>query len=313
MTKRNGEVIVKNSTVYPFKLPRECIVCLFCRDNFDEPTEFRKHMDLEHETFSVLLVFSYNVDGFVKADCSDIRCRICSEKSDSVEKIAIHLKNHHSTIAETLDLTAPLGIQPFNFNLDKYGCAICETKFFSLHQLSRHTQSHFQRYTCESCGKAYSSNAGLQSHIKDFHLKKYYCKKCKTNFTNANEIKTHTLESKKCWLHSCNICKEKFLTYKAKQLHIKETHEVEKKLYNCPECGMVFAYKTACSHHFKEVHTDDNFTCIFCEQKFATKGRYEQHRLTHTKEKPFTCDVCFRSYNRVKNLTQHKCTPLKKR
>ncbi|KOB76197.1 Uncharacterized protein OBRU01_06187, partial [Operophtera brumata] len=301
--KLNAGVILRYSTVYPFRLPENNIVCVFCHESFEEPSAFGKHME-QHQTFSIRHAFAHCPDSYLKADCSDIRCRICLKPSDSLETIANHLRKTHQKL---LDLSAPLGIQPFNFKSDKLRCAMCETKAYSLRQLSRHTQTHFLRFTCETCGKAYASNNALQVHIRYSHrkLKGYYCGKCRTTFNTVDEKRIHLDESERCRRYVCNVCGDRFMSSFTKLLHMKEAHGVEKKPQVCPECGQAFADKKILINHFKTAHTDNNVVCDFCGQKFVSKKDLEEHRVTHTNDKPFPCPVCSKPFPRKKNLTQH--------
>lgn len=277
------------------------MVCVFCCESYDDPSAFRTHMNVEHQTFSLRTAFAHCSEGYIKADCSDIRCRICFQQCENLEEVAVHLRKAH---LKPLDLTEPLGIQPFK--PDKLKCAICQSKFFSLRQLSRHTQTHFLRFTCEACGKSYATNTALQVHIKYSHLiKEHYCRKCKTKFSSLEAKRNHLHESTRCWSYLCNMCGERFLSWNNKQLHMKEAHGVAEESHVCPECGKVFTEKSACRNHFKIVHTDDNYVCTFCGLKFATKKYFEEHRIIHTNEKPFQCTVCSKSFSRKKNLNQH--------
>lgn len=301
--KRNAELIVKHATVYPFRLPENCMVCVFCCEDFENCAVFRSHMEQEHSAFPVKMAFSHCSEGFVKTDCSDIRCRICSEQSDTLEDIAVHLRKDHD---KPIQLSEPLGLQPFK--PDKLTCVLCGAKCFSLRQLSRHTQTHFLRFTCESCGKSYATNTALQVHIKYTHLMKkeqHCCRKCRKMFSSQDERRNHILETKKCWPYLCHMCGERYVSWNAKQVHLKEVHGMEDGPHTCPECGKIFTEKKACKEHFKITHTDDNYVCSFCGMKFTAKNHYDEHMVGHTKEKPYTCSVCYKSFARKKNLTQH--------
>lgn len=300
--RRNAEIIVRYSTVYPFKVPESCIVCVYCGESYEEPCTFRAHMDTEHEQFSSKIAFTgYCSERYIKADCTNIRCRICSESSETLEAIALHLQLQHN---KKIDLDTQLGIQPFK--PDKLLCAVCDAKQFDLRELSRHTQSHFSRITCDACGKSYSTTSALQVHIKYTHvMNKIMCRKCKSTFTSAEEQKKHLRESTRCWLHVCNVCGQRFMSWPIKQLHLVDVHGVPRRQHICPACGVQFADRKSCRAHFKLTHTSDVFICSCCGLKFETKKTLEEHQVTHTKEKLFPCTVCSKSFSRKKNLIQH--------
>lgn len=265
---------------------------------------FRNHMDTEHKTFSVPIAFAHCSEGFIKADCTDIRCRICDEPCASLDEAAVHLKKVHG---KPVDISTQLGIQPFVFIPGTLKCALCDSKSYSLRNLSRHTQSHFLTLTCESCGKSFSNNSTLQVHIRTSHIKikKYECFKCKSCFSTLEEKRNHLNASSKCRKYLCNVCGERFVSGFIKEMHMTNIHGIARKPHVCPECELVFTDKKLFVRHFKITHTDDNFVCSFCGQKFVSKKDFEDHKVTHTNEKPYSCTGCSKSFSRKKNLVQH--------
>ncbi|PZC78531.1 hypothetical protein B5X24_HaOG202097 [Helicoverpa armigera] len=303
IAKRNAELIVKYSTVYPFKLPEDSMVCVYCCETYPDPAEFRSHMDEEHDTFNPKMAFNHCSEGFIKVDCTNINCRICFKHYQNLQQIAEHLHKDHS---KALDLNFEVGLQPFKLEDNKFFCAICNAKTLCLRQLSRHTQVHFWRYTCEACGKSYATNTALRNHIRYSHIgSEKICRKCKRTFSSNEEKRKHLSESPRCWSHLCCICGQRFMSWHAKQAHLAECHGVEKKSYVCPECGQVFHERKKYRSHFRLSHTDDNYVCSCCGMKFETKKILEEHRVSHTMEKLFPCTVCPKSFPRKKNLIQH--------
>lgn len=303
MAKRNAEFIVKFSTAYPFRLPEDSMVCVYCCESYDDPSMYRKHMDEEHQTFNVRMAFVHCTEGYIKVDCTELRCRLCVESFEDLESVAQHLFNKHE---QPLNLSFELGMQPFKLEKDRIACAICNAKSLCLRQLSRHTQSHFLKYTCDTCGKSYSTITTLKHHISYTHTgQERICRKCKKTFTSLAEKREHLNQSKKCWSHLCSVCGERFLTWNIKQAHMSTVHGAPKRTYVCPECNEVFPDRKKYRVHFKILHTDDNFVCTCCGLKFDTKRNLENHKVIHTKEKLFPCPVCSKSFPRKKNLVQH--------
>lgn len=303
ISKRNAEVIVKYSTAYPFKLPEENMVCVYCCESFPDPAVFRAHMDEEHETFNPKMAFLHCSEGYIKVDCTNLNCRLCFKNFPNLDEIANHLYSEHK---KPVNVDVALGLQPFHLANNKLLCAICNSKALTMRELSRHTQSHFWRFTCEACGKSYATNTALRSHIRFSHTgNKKVCRKCKGTFSSIEEKRKHMLESQRCWAHVCCVCFERFVSWNAKQHHLAECHGVEKKAYACPECGDVFDERKKYRTHFKLSHTDDNYVCSCCGMKFVTKKTLEEHRVSHTMEKLFPCTVCSKSFPRKKNLVQH--------
>ncbi|CAH2062210.1 unnamed protein product, partial [Iphiclides podalirius] len=279
------------------------MVCVYCCESYEDPSAYRKHMENEHQTFKTRMAFVHCSEGYIKVDCTDLRCRICSQSFDSINDIAVHLKDVHF---ENIDPNYEIGVHPFKLEKDRLLCAICRLKSPCIRQLSRHIQSHFLKYTCEACGKSYATITTLRHHITYSHTgEERICRKCKKTFGSLEAKRQHLAESRSCWSHLCNVCGERFMTWTAKQAHLAKVHDAPKRSHICPECGQVFLDRKKYRVHFKISHTDDNYMCSCCGMKFDTERNLEEHRLVHTKEKLFPCPVCSKCFPRKKNLVQH--------
>ncbi|XP_013163619.1 PREDICTED: GDNF-inducible zinc finger protein 1 isoform X6 [Papilio xuthus] len=303
IARRNAEIVVKFATAYPFRLPEDAMVCVYCGESCDDPMEYRKHMDIEHQTFHVRMAFVHCNEGYIKVDCTELRCRICLLSFDTIIDVAKHLKDVHQ---EKVDTNYEIGVYPFKLEKDRLLCAICKLKSPCIRQLSRHIQTHFLKYTCDACGKSYATSTTLKHHITYSHTgEARICRKCKKTFSSLEAKRQHLVDTPKCWSHLCNVCGERFISWTLKQAHLAQVHGTPKRSHVCLECGETFLDRKKYRVHFKISHTDDNYVCSCCGLKFATKRNLEEHRVVHTKEKLFHCTVCSKSFPRKKNLVQH--------
>lgn len=257
--RQNAQIIVECTTAYPFKLPESSMVCVHCCENYDDPAVFRQHMSSQHQQFSIRASFAHIPEGYIKVDCSDLKCRECHEKFEVLEDAANHLVNAHS---KPIDFSFDLGVQPFRFVTDQLVCALCPVKFSTLRALSRHTQSHFRKCTCETCGKSFLTSSSLLHHVRFTHTissEQRICEKCKVVFESVLAKRKHLAESPNCWRYSCNICFQRFKSGNLRNVHQKEAHGIQKKSYVCPECKMVFPDMNKFSVHFKSNHRSDEF------------------------------------------------------
>lgn len=296
--------MVRHTTAYPFRLPSNYLMCVYCCETVDKPIEYKRHMEKEHPTFKVHMAFVHCIsDDLLKTDCTDLRCRICNETSDSVNSIAQHLIDVHKI---DLDLTHDLGIQPFKFEKDKLLCGICHGNFPCLRQLSRHVASHFKNHTCENCGKTFTTKNSLLQHVRFTHFdNERICRKCRKTFASLDERKAHVASTQKCWPYQCNHCSERFMTWKDRVNHLENVHKQQQKSHVCPECGEVFSRRNAYMNHFLCMHSDVSHVCSWCGRKFGSKRYLEQHTVVHTGIKLYKCDICSKSFPRKANLTQH--------
>ncbi|KAL0808622.1 hypothetical protein ABMA28_013060 [Loxostege sticticalis] len=300
--KHNAKMIVRCTTAYPFKLPERFMVCVYCCDSFDDPPRFRHHMSEYHPEVKLRIAFAHIPEGYIKIDCTDLRCRICFAQLNKLEVAVDHLIKEHD---QTIDLSCDLGVQPFILPDEKWACALCESKFISLRALSRHTQSHFPKFTCEACGKSYFSVSSLRFHKQVSHIgDQRICVKCKKTFETLEEKRKHVLESPRCWAFVCKFCGERFVSSTLRNAHRTQVHGMQSKEYVCPECPEVFPDRQKYRIHFITTHTNDYFSCT-CGKKFDSKSNLKKHMVVHTKEKLFPCTVCSKAFSRKKNLVQH--------
>lgn len=303
-TRRNAAIILTHTTAYPFRLPDSEMQCVYCCTSFENPLDFRAHMRTDHRSYNMDTAFAHcKYECYVKADCTELQCKLCSEMFDELEKIAIHLYEFHD---KKINMNFELGILPFRLENDKMDCYYCSKNFSGIRQLSRHLASHYMKFTCELCGKSYISKTSLRQHMLFGHRgDAHICRKCKERFDSAEAYKQHMNESTACWMHVCNICGDRFRGWHLKESHLMDVHGRPSKTFRCRECDKVCESRKALRIHFKFSHTDEALICSYCGQKFDSKRFLDDHLPVHTQEKHFTCSVCAKPFARKKNLEQH--------
>lgn len=285
IARRNAMVIVQYATAYPFRLPECAMGCVFCESSFEDPAQFREHMNTEHNKFNIKDAF-WHVRScyYLKVDCTELICRVCSQPFSKLDEIAAHLNSHPQ--CGKIDLNYDLGLQPFILYRDRFSCALCERKVLTIRGLSRHMQIHYVKYTCETCGKSYASSASLHTHSLTAHGgDQKLCRKCRTYFSSSQEKKQHLIESPHCWPHLCAICGERFMTDFQRNNHITEVHGNKNidSVFSCPECPKVFTSSKQRRSHFTICHTNKKKPCPYCGRKFLTKKSFDEHVLVHTR------------------------------
>ncbi|XP_045506028.1 zinc finger protein 471-like isoform X7 [Colias croceus] len=303
-SKRNAEEVLKYSTLYPFRLRGNTLCCVYCRDDFHLPSEYRQHMDENHKTFTISTAFAHCAKGkeYLKVDCTNLKCRICSLPCNDIQEIARHLCEYHDC---DIDLSAEIRLQPYRVDNDQFICFLCDKKLPTMTKLCRHTTSHYSKYTCDVCGRHYLTVEALKYHIRCSHSGKFTCRKCWGEFATSEERKEHLQVSKSCWGFCCVLCGEKFKSWELKQKHFVQVHGRPGLTYACTDCDIIFNSRRPFYSHFRLNHTDEGYICPCCGLKFVSKKQMDDHRLGHTGEKHYECGVCHKLFTRSRSLKQH--------
>lgn len=305
--RNNAKQILKYATVFPFRVPKDTLVCVYCGQAHVAPESYRQHMKEQHYPLNISEAFSH-LKGirseFLKVDCTELKCNLCFKQYPDLSSIAKHLHDDHTI---ELKIQFDLGMQEFRFGVEKWVCAVCNEKFPTLRHVSRHTNCHYNKITCEVCGKSYNSSRELHRHVLSVHTEGKSCLVCKKTFPDEKARQTHVRSSVRCWPSRCAICAEKFLSRTERNAHLIKVHDrkITKRKYTCPECGLIYENNDQYRKHFVLTHTNNSFQCCYCSQKFIRKTFLEDHMVIHTQEKIFVCQYCSKSFGRKKYLTQH--------
>jgi len=131
-------------------------------------------------------------------------------------------------------------------------------------------------YSCEECGKGYSSSSNLarhrQSHKPDQELK------------------------------NCPHCAKEYTSPAALSMHMR-THTQGCK---CPFCGKSFSRPWLLQGHIRTHTGEKPFTCHLCNKAFADKSNLRAHVQTHSSDKPFSCGKCGKSFALKSYLSKHE-------
>lgn len=259
-------------------------------------------MSEHHTNVKINIAFAHVFYGYIKIDCTDLKCRVCSATLCNLDGAVEHLVDQHN---HNIDLSCDLGVQPFILPGEKWNCAICESKFISLRALSAHTMAHFAKHKCDSCEKSYFYLNRLERHKQVAHIGEHrICLRCKTTFESLDAKKDHVHESPLCWEYICTLCGERFPTMALRDSHKIQVHGMKTKEFVCSECPKVFTNRRVYKRHFTIAHTNEYFACE-CGKKFSSQFDLKEHIVVHTKEKSFICTVCSKPFARKNNMVQH--------
>lgn len=298
---KSSKLILKHSTACPFRLSGiKDIKCYFCASSFEDPVQFRMHVNCQHNTIDRSIVLS-NERTIIRVDTTHLLCRLCMTPHDTLELLGEHLKAKHELDINT---TATLRLVPLKLEKDRHVCLTCGKKFTGYKELSRHSGSHILRFICHICGKNFQELHGLEEHLILGHPPGPMCRVCRRTFPTKDAKKQHVRENKSCMTFPCKQCNERFPYWELKVKHMSEKHGQAKQSYPCKECGMVFYQRCARYQHFKATHTED-LKCHICNKTFPVRQRLIEHGFKHSGERPYKCNICEASFDTVKNHRQH--------
>ncbi|XP_039621117.1 zinc finger protein 33A-like isoform X2 [Polypterus senegalus] len=105
-------------------------------------------------------------------------------------------------------------------------------------------------------------------------------------------------------IYNCPECGKGF-RWKSK-LREHQTMHFGEKPYFCAVCGKRFSYKRSIQRH-QVLHTGEKcHPCPECGKLFTTKEYVQKHQITHTGEHPYPCTQCGRRFKSKPNLKQHQ-------
>lgn len=276
MVRKTQKKVIKEEYLEPI-VSREgnLYTCLACESDekfMGEPKAIMMHVKNEHE----LRVYI---------------CDVCGQDFRKRNELSMHLDEHVAT--EEGD----------------FQCEVCNRIFSNLRLFRIHKRMHYPQsklWTCETCGKRYSSRNLLEEHINTHTgIRPYVCKTCGKDFASkytykAHE-KTHEVRPRP---FQCSHCPKSFLSQQNLTQH-ERTHSGIKE-YVCHLCGKAFG-----SPHNLEVHSIVHtgykpYVCGICGKAFARKAEIRDHERTHTGERPYQCEFCGATFSQRSNLQSHK-------
>lgn len=335
--RSNITLVLKNTTIIPFRhINNSKFACLYCDQGFLFFKELKSHMDTHTNISEYEINASLKTPrDLIKADLSEISCRLCSENFKNIDSAIDHLVELHKKIYhQNLRMKPPHGILGFDLSSEQLKCNVCHKQFRFFKNLSVHMNEHSTSFMCHVCGKKFISDHRLQTHIMMHKRTNIFCKHCNKDFKTVAARNYHIRKEHNEAPYKCPECAESFTQYHHRLKHLVEHHKLKKPefkcdicgrelassgglaahkryshlktvQYPCDTCGKVFAYKWIWQRHM-DVHTGaKNFECKFCNKKFAKSYSLQMHERIHMNDKRYVCSLCKAAFIQKCSLKNH--------
>ncbi|KAM9332784.1 uncharacterized protein KZ484_017917 [Pholidichthys leucotaenia] len=125
------------------------------------------------------------------------------------------------------------------------------------------SSSSEKTFSCEICGKDFSSSYDLNHHMRIHTGKKMHC---------------------------CEICGKRFSQRSHLKAHMR-SHTGEKP-FSCEMCGKRFSSRCGFSCHVRTHKGEKMHSCELCGKSFGESHRLKIHMIIHTGEKTHCCEIC---------------------
>ena len=118
------------------------------------------------------------------------------------------------------------------------------------------------RFECNICGKSFASGDSLRNHNYSMHEVKrdLQCGECHKLFSHQSIFKTHFKNVHEAikTMHKCDVCDTSLSSKMSLRDHINSLH-LEKKDFQCGECGKLFTHQKLLKTHFQSSSDQASF------------------------------------------------------
>lgn len=298
-------VILENSTIIPFRWHSNKYMCFYCSCCFFESSKLQHHVNDEHRDVKVTKDIRRLLTSCrIKLDVSDIACKLCPKKLQSLEGFLAHISEVHD-FAFNKEITKH--IFTFKLNDRLMSCYDCDATFRFFGSLMKHVHRFHKRiFLCEICGEGFIGKRDVESHIQNKHvINPIPCNKCDNTFQSASSLRHHndlvhkdTFKCPKC----PEILKSKFI----KRQHLAKVHDVKRHRFKCDQCPQVFTRNSTLVHHRSRFHLKEKtVTCNICGFKVFNNQLLKRHMIKHDGSRPYECEFCKKTFQRKKTLELH--------
>lgn len=197
-----------------------------------------------------------------------INCVYCTFKCKYMLNMMQHLVTEHNVLLKDKKI---------------YQCDQCNYRTVRVEHFKKHTDEHGgidRRVNCSVCFKTFATNATLEAHVKNVHIrvKSFQCPRCEFCSHSAASLRNHL--------------------YTAHKVVPERADGMYDQVYKCAHCDYSHIYERIVCRHISLKHSNqEQFTCKICDASFKNKSQLDDHHTTHDErievESPLSqCQVC---------------------
>ncbi|XP_041968589.1 zinc finger protein 254-like isoform X2 [Aricia agestis] len=165
-------------------------------------------------------------------------------------------------------------------------------------------------YKCTKCEKQYKYEDSLRQHLMAKHYNilkkpKHTCDICKQEFVTHVQFTVHKHEEHNIDdRFKCNACPKIFNSERQLIRHRDGFHMLGEK-YKCNSCDYVCYYSEALTRHKVKHKTAKDHRCKFCGKSFLRRTTMLFHERIHTGDKRKICNECGKAFVQKASLNYH--------
>ncbi|XP_047039368.1 zinc finger protein 397-like isoform X1 [Helicoverpa zea] len=312
--RQNLGLILEHSSILPFKSNKGYFNCFYCNKQYASFEQLKLHVIELHNNLSFKLILKSirRPRDRIRADVSDINCRLCKKNMKNLDILIEHLTVEHNVKFNfDSDAIKPRDcIVAYDLSEGKYRCYECKAEFFFFKTLTNHMNEHSTDHVCDVCGRCFLLADRLRAHSQSHKASKTVkCDLCGKICGSNMLLKSHIRYKHKKLSYMCSICDKSFQTSQKRMQHFEEVHNRTPLNLTCKVCSKKFELHKSLYAHMRADHLNLNkerkYGCDVCGTMFKSRNCLSLHMVVHSGEKNYECEICHKKYGRRKTLTEH--------
>ncbi|XP_030033811.1 protein suppressor of hairy wing isoform X2 [Manduca sexta] len=250
--------LLQHTTILPFKSNKGYFNCFYCNKQFVVFDELRAHVTTGHHdvTFMAIIKNIVRPHDRIKADISNLSCKICQKRCDNLEEAIKHLEGHDIRFNYDDKLLKPTDcLLTYNLSDGKFSCVVCKAEFHFFKTLTKHMNEHSTNYVCDVCGKCFLLSERLKAHTQ-VHASNasVNCDMCGKSCATSGRLRSHKRHHHKKRSHVCGICNQSFPTFRERMQHLEDVHNRSPLNLTCKICTKKFKTTSHLGCHMRTEH-----------------------------------------------------------